>query len=77
MKTIELDHSAAHKFVDENAHRGYFWDGWTINRWVPNPSGFMSQSGAFRSGMWGMKYSFPLSSEGTWTVKAPTNVKHN
>lgn len=77
MKTITLDYDSSHKFVEENSSRGYFWDGWNIVRWVPNPIGFMKNSGMYRNNMWGVSYNFPLNNDGTWTVKAPDNVKYN
>lgn len=77
MKTITLNYSDAHDFVSKNYHRGYFWDGWTINRWVPNPSGYMSKNGSFRNGRWGMKFEFPVTDNGNWEVKVPSNVEYN
>lgn len=77
MKTLTLNYSNAHNFVSQNSHRGYFWDGWTINRWVPNASGYMSKDGAFRNGKWGMQFSFPVNDEGNWEVKVPSNVEYN
>jgi hypothetical protein len=77
MKTTILNYSEAHEFVAKNSHRGYFWDGWDIHRWVPNPSGYMSTDGAFKNNRWGMKFVFPVSPEGTWKVKFPNNVEYN
>lgn len=77
MKTITLNYSEAHDFVSNNIRRGYFWDGWNIKRWVPNPSGYMSTEGSFRNGKWGMEFNFPVQDSGTWTVKAPANVEYN
>ena len=77
MKTITLNYSEAHDFVDKNGHRGYFWDGWDIHRWVPNPSGFISRDGEFKNDRWGMKFTFPVSHDGTWKVKVPDNVEYN
>lgn len=74
MKTITLSYSEAHEFVSENSHRGYSWDGWNITRWVPNPSAYMSKSGSFENGRWGMKFNFNLHEDGTWIVKVPSNV---
>jgi len=77
MKTVQLNYSNVDNFVESNSHRGYFWNGWDIKRWVPNPSGYMSKNGSFRNGKWGMDFSFPLESDGTWNVKVPKNVEHN
>lgn len=77
MKTLTLNYDNAHSFVESNKHRGYLWNGWTIERWVPNPSGYMSSNGAFKNGKWGLKFSYPVSPEGIWEVKAPDNVQYN
>lgn len=74
MKTLELNYDSAHDFVNKNSHRGYFWDGWDIVRWVPNNSGFMSKNGMFRNSQWGVSYRFNLNDSGSWMVKAPNNV---
>ncbi len=77
MKTITLNYSEAENFVSQNKHRGYFWDSWTIKRWVPNPSGYSSVNGSFKNGAWGMEYSFPVTDSGQWSVKVPANVEYN
>jgi hypothetical protein len=77
MKNVTLNYSDAHRFVANNSHRGYFWDGWDIYRWVPNPSGYTSVNGSFKNGRWGMKFTFPLSQDGTWSIKVPDNVQYN
>lgn len=77
MKTITLSYSDADNFVGSNSHRGYFWDGWNIKRWVPNPSGYSSQNGAFKNGMWGLEFNFPVNDNGEWLVKVPSNVEYN
>lgn len=74
MKTLILNYDEAHSFVENNSHRGYFWDGWDIVRWVPNPSGFMSKNGMYKNNQWGMSYRFNLTPDGSWSVKAPNNV---
>ncbi len=77
MKTLTLDYSNAHDFVSQNSHRGYFWDGWDIVRWVPNPSGYTSKDGSFKNGQWGMSYRYNVGTDGAWKVKAPSNVQYN
>jgi len=77
MKTIRLNYTEAEDFVSENSHRGYFWDGWNIKRWVPNPSGYMSHNGSFKNSKWGLEFNFPLEDSGTWEVKVPANVQYN
>lgn len=77
MKTITLNYSDAHKFVEQNSHRGYYWSGWDIVRWLPNHSGFTAKNGKYRNGTWGMSFTYPLSDDGTWQVKVPANVEYN
>lgn len=77
MKTITLDYDQAHRFIDSNVHRGYYWDGWTINRWVPGAASFLSKNGMFKNDRWGARYTFPLKDNGTWDVKVPNNVEFN
>ena len=77
MKTITLNYNDAHSFVSDNKHRGYFWDGWTIKRWVSNPSGYMSTNGSFKNNRWGMEFSFTVNDGGNWEVKVPVNVEYN
>lgn len=77
MKNLILDYDKAHDFIEKNSHRGYSWDGWDIVRWVPNPSGYTSKNGSFKSGQWGMSYRFGVDNNGTWKVKVPSNVEYN
>lgn len=77
MKTLTLNYDKAHNFVLDNKHRGYFWDGWTIKRWVANPSGYMSANGSFKNNRWGLEFSFPVNDSGDWEVKVPSNVEYN
>jgi hypothetical protein len=77
MKTIMLDYTKAHDFVSSSSHRGYYWDGWDIVRWVPNSSGYTSKNGVFKNGQWGMSYRYPVSNDGTWKIKVPANVEYN
>jgi hypothetical protein len=77
MKTLVLDYKGAHDFVSSSSKRGYTWNGWDIVRWVPNPTGYSSQNGQFKNGMWGIAYTYPVSNDGTWTVKVPENVQFN
>lgn len=74
MKTLTLNYDEAHDFISKNSRRGYFWNGWDIVRWVPNPSGFMQENGMYRNNTWGLSYNFPLNDDGTWSVKVPSNV---
>lgn len=66
---FDLDYSTAHQYVESMSHRGYFWDGWDIVRWVPNPSGYSSRNGMFRNGRWGITFRSTVSPEGLWRLK--------
>lgn len=67
---IELTYSEAHKFVEQNAKRGYFWNGWDIVRWVPNENGFSMRNGMFKNGRWGISFTSTVTDSGTWKVKS-------
>ena len=77
MKTLNLNYSEAHDFVEKNKHRGYFWNSWDIVRWVPNPSGYTSTDGSFKNNQWGMSYRYVADKNGIWKVKVPSNVEYN
>ncbi len=74
MKTLILNYNEAHSFIENNSHRGYYWDGWNMVRWVPNHSGFMQKNGMYRNGRWGVSYTFPVNESGNWDIKVPANV---
>lgn len=65
----ELSYDEAEIFVKDNAHRGYFWDGWDIVRWVPNANGFFANNGMFRNNKWGYSFRSSVNSEGKWKLK--------
>ena len=67
---IELNYKEAHKFVADNARKGYFWDGWQIVRWIPNDNGYTMKNGSFRNGKWGIEFRSDVSTNGTWKVKS-------
>lgn len=77
MKTLTLSYSDAHTFVEQNSHRGYFWHGWSVKRWVPNSSGYSSKNGSFKNGVWGLEFTFPVLDSGEWNIKVPANVEYN
>lgn len=65
----EFDYDKAHEYVSSMSHRGYYWDGWDIVRWVPNPSGYSTKAGIFKNGRWGMEFRAKVSNSGTWKLK--------
>ncbi|CAB4146000.1 hypothetical protein UFOVP1491_6 [uncultured Caudovirales phage] len=66
---VELNWDEAHDFVSKNAHRGYFWDGFEIVRWVPNENGYSSKNGMYKNDMWGFSFNSKVSEKGTWKLK--------
>jgi hypothetical protein len=66
---MELNYEQAHEYVDSMSHRGYYWDGWDIVRWVPNPNGYSSKNGMYKNGRWGITFKSTASSKGTWKLK--------
>lgn len=61
--------AAAERFVERS--RLASWDGWTIVVHVPNPRAYMHPRGVYdrATEKWGFKYSYPVDSNGKWTVK--------
>lgn len=66
---MELTLKQAEDFVDQNSGRGYFWDGYTIVRWVRNNNGYSMPNGSFKNGVWGVEFRTPMSDNGTWSLK--------
>jgi hypothetical protein len=67
---IELNYKEAHDFVTKNSKRGYFWDGYTIVRWVRNDNGYTMKNGMFKNDTWGISFRSEVSNNGTWKVKS-------
>lgn len=61
-----LDYDAAHDLVAKN--RFLRWEGWNIVTWKPNPRGYTDKRGQFRNGSWGIQYTYPLRSDGSWRI---------
>ena len=66
---LELNHDEAHEYVSTMSHRGFYWDGWDIVRWVPNHNGYSSKNGMFKNDRWGVTFRSKVSPSGTWRVK--------
>jgi hypothetical protein len=64
----DLNYSQAHEFVESNASRGFYWNGWDIVKWTANPNGCTQKNGMFRNGTWGFAMTIPCSDSGTWKV---------
>ena len=72
---VELDYSAAHKFVESNKKMGFYWDGYTIVKWSPGHNGFTQVNGMFRNNRWGYENKYNLTKRGTWLI--PTKYVKN
>jgi len=64
----ELNYDQALAFVDGNVDKGFYWDGWDIIKWTPNPNGFSQKNGMYRNEQWGFSVRIPLTDQGTWKV---------
>ena len=64
----ELNYNEAHAFVEKNAFRGFYWDGWTIVKWTKNSNGYTQTNGSYRNNTWGYEARINLSDKGTWKV---------
>ena len=67
---IELNYKEAHEFVSKNSKKGYFWDGYSIVRWIPNANGFSMKNGMFKNGQWGISFKSDVTDQGTWRLKS-------
>jgi hypothetical protein len=67
---VELNYDQAHEFVKNNARKGWYWDGWTVVRWVPNEGGYSMKNGSFRNNRWGIEFRSEVTDKGTWKVKS-------
>lgn len=61
--------NAAERFVQRS--RVASWNGWDIVVHVPNDRAYMNKRGVYnrRTGRWGFEYTYPVDSNGHWTVK--------
>lgn len=64
----ELDYDAAHNFVIKNKFRGFYWDGWDMVKFTPNPNGYVQENGMFRNNQWGFVTKIKMTKQGTWKV---------
>lgn len=67
---LNLDYSAAHKFVREQRHLGnkVRWEGWDMVIHKPTAYGFKDPKGAFKDGRWGVEIRIPVNDAGIWEV---------
>jgi hypothetical protein len=72
----EMDYKLAHKFVEENKLKGFFWDGYTVVKWSPGHNGFTQTNGLYRNGKWGYASRFDMTDKGTWSIPNKY-VKHS
>jgi hypothetical protein len=72
---VELNIKEAHKFVEQNFKKGFFWDGWTIVKWSPGHNGYLKTNGMYRNNKWGYANKYFLTNKGTWLI--PTKYVTN
>jgi len=69
---MNLDYSAAHKFVREQRKMGsnVRWDGWDIVFWKPTRHGWTNKNGSFdrKKERWGVESRVIVGNDGTWKV---------
>lgn len=63
-----LNYEQAHKFVDKNKNKGFFWDGYTIVKWTPGHNGYMQKNGMFRNNQWGYASRYKVNQNGIWEL---------
>ena len=68
MSKIMLNYEEAHKFVEKNKDKGFFWDGHTIVKWSPSNNGYMQKNGMFRDNKWGYSSRYTFNSKGIWEL---------
>ena len=66
MKYVKLTYDEAHRLVEAN--KFLEWDGWDIKTWRQDPNGFSDTRGEFRNGKWGIKFTYAVRKDGTWSV---------
>jgi len=45
-----------------------YWNNYNVIIWNKDHGGFFSAKGAYRNNTWGIKYEFPVSKKGTWSL---------
>ena len=64
----DLNYVEAHDFVEKNESLGFYWDGWDMVKWTPNPNGYSQKNGMYRNSQWGFAVKIPCTDQGTWKV---------
>jgi len=64
----DLNYAEAHNFVEKNESLGFYWDGWDMVKWTPNPNGYSQKNGMYRNSQWGFAVKIPITDQGTWKV---------
>lgn len=68
MAKIKFNYEQAHDFVAKNKSNGFYWDGYTITRWIPSPKGYTQTNGMFKNNQWGEVFRNTLNSNGEWDI---------
>jgi len=68
MANISLTYDQAHSLVEKHSKNGFFWEGYTLVKWTPNPNGYMQKNGMFRNNQWGFASKYQVTKNGTWEI---------
>lgn len=68
MSKIILDYDNAHKFVEKNKDKGFFWDNYTIVKFSPHSAAYMDKNGSYKNNKWGFSNRYEVKSNGTWEL---------
>ena len=68
MAYISLNYDQAHSLVEKHSKNGFFWEGYTLVKWTPNPNGYMQKNGMFRNNQWGFASKYQVTKNGTWEI---------
>jgi hypothetical protein len=64
---LKLDIDAAERFVA--GYPNASWNGWNLELFKPNPSGYSNKRGAFRNGTWGILTTVSPDSQGKYKFR--------
>lgn len=70
MKPKFVSYDEVDSFVEKqqanNTKYEWFWDGWTVNIFTPNPRARTNKNGHFRNGNWGFMKEVKPTLKGKW-----------
>lgn len=55
--------------MNQETNDHYYWDGWTLCKFSPNPTAIYDKSGAYKDAIgWGFITKYEINKDGSWTV---------